>query len=152
MDWTDKRSPSSLSTPLYYIITDQYSVLFVNSTVSLINHRGTYDSHKNTAFAYYWTTTTRTLKPWLALPLVKKYRNLFLSMVVRAKHALSNSSQMVKAIIGIVQNNTNTSLCAWFHQIKTDSPMYPQFFLTFSIFKGVAILTPQWPKLCGSKN
>lgn len=51
-------------------------------------------------------------------------------MVISAEHALSNLGQVVKAIIGIVWNITNISLCAWFQQIKADSPTYLPIFET----------------------
>lgn len=73
-------------------------------------------------------------------------------MVISAEHALSNLGQVVKAAIGIVCNNTDISLCAWFQQIKIDSPTYLPIFETFYIYKGCATLTPKWSNLCGSKK
>lgn len=59
-------------------------------------------------------------------------------MVISAEDALSNLGQVVKAVISIVWNNTDISLCAWFQQMKIDSPMYLPIFETFSIYKGCA--------------
>ena len=67
-------------------------------------------------------------------------------MVISAEHALNNLGQVVKAVIGIVWNNTDISLRAWFQQIKIDSPTYLPIFETFSVYKGCATLTPKMVK------
>lgn len=74
-------------------------------------------------------------------------------MVISAEHALSNLGQVVKAAISIVWNNTDISLCAWFQQIKIDSPTYLPIFETFYL-QGVCYITvtPKWSNLCGSKK